>query len=57
MRVDYDDVWGIIERDLSMLKDNIQMILQDLEARYSSFQLSTIHKKVIEPQAVADERG
>ncbi len=33
VRVDYDDVWGIIERDLSTLKENIQMILQDLEAR------------------------
>ncbi len=33
VRVDYDDVWGIIERDLSNLKENIQMILQDLEAR------------------------
>lgn len=33
VRVDYDDVWGIIERDLSTFKENIQMILQDLEAR------------------------
>ncbi|MEC4884118.1 MAG: DUF86 domain-containing protein [Scytonema sp. PMC 1070.18] len=33
VRVDYDDVWGIIERDLSILKENIQMILQDLEAK------------------------
>jgi uncharacterized protein with HEPN domain len=33
VRVDYDDVWGIIERDLSNLKENIQVILQDLEAR------------------------
>lgn len=33
VRVDYDDVWGVIERDLSTLKENIQKILQDLEAR------------------------
>lgn len=30
LRVDYDDVWGIIERDLPALKANIQMILKDL---------------------------
>jgi uncharacterized protein with HEPN domain len=30
VRVDYDDVWGIVERDLPDLKANIQMILQDL---------------------------
>ena len=30
VRVDYDDVWGIVERDLPTLKENIQMILQDL---------------------------
>ncbi|RCJ24978.1 hypothetical protein A6S26_17410 [Nostoc sp. ATCC 43529] len=29
LRVDYDDVWGIIERDLPALKANIQMILKD----------------------------
>ena len=33
VRVDYDDVWGVIERDLSTLKENIQKILQNLEAR------------------------
>ncbi len=27
VRVDYDDVWGIVERDLPTLKENIQMIL------------------------------
>lgn len=30
LRVDYDDVWGIIERDLPALKANIQIILKDL---------------------------
>lgn len=30
LRVYYDDVWGIIERDLPALKANIQMILKDL---------------------------
>ncbi len=30
LRVDYDDVWGIVERDLPSLKANIQIILQDL---------------------------
>jgi uncharacterized protein with HEPN domain len=30
LRVDYNDVWGIIERDLPSLKANIQIILQDL---------------------------
>ncbi|WGV27862.1 HepT-like ribonuclease domain-containing protein [Halotia branconii] len=28
--VDYDDVWGIVERDLPDLKANIQTIMQDL---------------------------
>lgn len=31
VRVDYDDVWGIIERDLADLKANIQIIIQYLE--------------------------
>ena len=31
VRVDYDDVWGIIERDLTDLKTNIQIIIQDWE--------------------------
>jgi uncharacterized protein with HEPN domain len=30
LRVDYDDVWGIIERDLPNLKASIQTILEDL---------------------------
>ena len=30
VRVDYDDVWGIVESDLPSLKANIQMILQEL---------------------------
>ncbi|MBW4671955.1 MAG: DUF86 domain-containing protein [Cyanomargarita calcarea GSE-NOS-MK-12-04C] len=30
LRVDYNDVWGIVERDLPSLKANIQIILQDL---------------------------
>ncbi|YAF95182.1 MAG: DUF86 domain-containing protein [Nodularia sp. CChRGM 3473] len=30
VRVDYDDVWGIIERDLPALKANVQAIIQDL---------------------------
>lgn len=30
LRVDYDDVWGIVERDLPTLKATIQVILQDL---------------------------
>ncbi len=30
VRVDYDDVWGIVERDLPSLKTSIQIILQDL---------------------------
>lgn len=29
VRVDYDDVWGIIERDLTDLKTNIQIIIQE----------------------------
>ncbi len=31
VRVDYDDVWGIIERDLADLKANIQIMIQDWE--------------------------
>jgi len=31
VRVDYDDVWGIIERDLTDLKTNIQIIIQEWE--------------------------
>lgn len=31
VRVDYDDVWGIIERDLGDLKANIKIIIQDWE--------------------------
>ncbi|MEA5567069.1 DUF86 domain-containing protein [Anabaena sp. UHCC 0399] len=31
VRVDYDDVWGIIERDLPEFKASIQKILQDLD--------------------------
>lgn len=30
VRVDYNDVWGIVERDLPTLKENIQMILLSL---------------------------
>ncbi|BAZ11825.1 hypothetical protein NIES4071_36510 [Calothrix sp. NIES-4071] len=30
VRVDYDDVWGIIERDLPILKQQITSVLEDL---------------------------
>lgn len=30
LKVDYDEVWGIIERNLPELKQQIEAILQDL---------------------------
>jgi uncharacterized protein with HEPN domain len=31
VRVDYNDVWGIIERDLPILKNQITSVLEDLD--------------------------